>query len=173
MNKLDQRALDAIRALNYDFQHFTLEDFTRHVEHIKERTIIIRPFAFRGGLHGLWARLETADYIFYDCTTHPVHQTHHILHELGHIILDHHPKPLVEALPPAVLACMRLGDEDQVQGLCRPWDPGDTPEEREVEVLVRHMQREIMFAGRLGMLTQCTSSIPELERFAKNLGYHD
>jgi Zn-dependent peptidase ImmA (M78 family) len=38
---------------------------------------------------GLWIATDTADYLFYEESTSPVHHEHIILHELGHILCGH------------------------------------------------------------------------------------
>ncbi|MEU9106012.1 hypothetical protein AB0D54_16920 [Streptomyces xanthophaeus] len=41
------------------------------------------------GVCGLWLGLGDADVVFYEAATSRVHQTHIILHELAHMLLDH------------------------------------------------------------------------------------
>lgn len=41
------------------------------------------------GVCGLWLGLGDADIVFYEASTSRVHQTHIILHELAHMLLDH------------------------------------------------------------------------------------
>ncbi|MGW7030728.1 hypothetical protein ACWGFX_26640 [Streptomyces xanthophaeus] len=41
------------------------------------------------GVCGLWLGLGDADIVFYEAATSRVHQTHIILHELAHMLLDH------------------------------------------------------------------------------------
>jgi len=43
------------------------------------------------GPFGCWIATSTADYIFYQAETTKSHQDHIILHELGHMLADHHP----------------------------------------------------------------------------------
>ncbi len=42
------------------------------------------------GACGLWLGTEEADYVFYEARTAPVHREHIILHEIGHVLCDHH-----------------------------------------------------------------------------------
>ncbi|MET8299234.1 hypothetical protein ABZ729_15565 [Streptomyces sp. NPDC006678] len=42
------------------------------------------------GPYGLWVATGKADYIFYQRETSRAHQDHIILHEVGHILADHH-----------------------------------------------------------------------------------
>lgn len=41
------------------------------------------------GPFGLWFSLEDADAIFFQQETTPAHQTHIVMHELGHLLADH------------------------------------------------------------------------------------
>jgi hypothetical protein len=42
------------------------------------------------GPFGVWLAMERADYIFYQRETSPAHQVHITLHEIGHLVADHH-----------------------------------------------------------------------------------
>ncbi len=42
------------------------------------------------GACGLWLGTDNADYVFYEPRTAPLHQEHIILHEIGHVLCDHH-----------------------------------------------------------------------------------
>ncbi|MDT3395920.1 ImmA/IrrE family metallo-endopeptidase [Streptomyces sp. B1866] len=47
-----------------------------------------------GGPGGLLISTATADYVFYEAHTTATHQTHVIVHELGHLLLGHEPTSL-------------------------------------------------------------------------------
>jgi hypothetical protein len=53
------------------------------------RPIELRPIATGSGPCGLWIASDSADYIFYELDTSPLHQEHIILHEVSHLICDH------------------------------------------------------------------------------------
>jgi hypothetical protein len=40
-------------------------------------------------LCGVWVELDTADYIFIEASTSPLHRDHIVLHEISHILLGH------------------------------------------------------------------------------------
>ncbi|UQX03928.1 ImmA/IrrE family metallo-endopeptidase [Streptomyces sp. RerS4] len=46
--------------------------------------------AAESGVCGLWVGTDTVDYVFYEDRTTPLHREHIVLHELGHILFDHH-----------------------------------------------------------------------------------
>lgn len=170
--KPEDRVQEAVAHLNYDFRHFTLPHFIDHLIHLRRRDIILKAFPFDRDIYGLWLRAETADYVFYSRSTHQVHATHNILHELGHIVLNH-PGQDLSILRPQLAACLPTGSAPAVRGQFRTVIPGSGPEEYEAELFVRHLQCEIRNANRLEQLTRRSSSIDELDRFTRSLGYHD
>ncbi|MQS09044.1 hypothetical protein [Streptomyces alkaliphilus] len=40
-------------------------------------------------LCGLWVELDSADYIFHEASTSPLHRDHIVLHEISHMLLGH------------------------------------------------------------------------------------
>lgn len=76
------------------------------------RPIRLVPMDGLSGVCGLWVATATADLIFYERVTTPPHQEHIILHELGHVLCDHHRassalgaqvKELMPSLDPAMV----------------------------------------------------------------------
>jgi len=51
-----------------------------------------------GGLPGLWLETDTADLLYYEERTSPLHQQHIVLHELGHILWGHRGMRLGQAI---------------------------------------------------------------------------
>jgi len=167
----EARVQAAVNGLGYDFRQFTVPHFIDHIQGLRKRDIILNGVPFDRGLHGFWVRGDTADYVFFNRRTHEVHQVHHILHELGHMMLRHQLHDLAAFLPPELVAQLRAAISPELQGHCRRWDPHDIPEEREAEWFVRRLQREILLAGRLTALTHPDTSISALGRFTRSLGY--
>lgn len=177
MTTVDERVQMTIQHLGYDFSRFTLEDFVTYLKQWRQdnRAIFIRGYAFEDEeVDGLWVRADTADYIFYDLRSHPVHQNHIRLHELGHIVLRHRGQPLHDILPPRLLATLgQTFPADAFGGLFRAFESRQKLEELEAEVFAHHVQRYVIQANRLDQLTKHSSSIELLERFTRSLGYHD
>jgi hypothetical protein len=94
----------ALGRLDYDFSRFELVDFIHHVARLNRREIIINALPLSAGLTAAWVKAATADYIFYDGRIHRIYQTHLILHEIAHIVLNHTCLPLDAVLPPEMLA---------------------------------------------------------------------
>jgi hypothetical protein len=171
---MESRVQAAIQQLDYDFRQFTLDHFIAYLMQRRQRDIILAPAPIGHGFHGAWFREDTADYVIYNSSAHPIHQIHTILHELGHLVLGHRGDPLDEALPPALLAL--LNHRRATVGRMRQIGGGgiqNSIEDREAELFVRLVQRQILFANRLAELTSRTTSIDALEPFTRSLGYHD
>jgi len=84
------------------------------------------------GPYGLWIATPAADYVIYAEDTSPLHRQHIILHELSHLLCDHHPAPLDDvSLPDDLFRDLR--PETIVRLLQRA--AYTTAEEREAEML--------------------------------------
>ena len=173
MTDAEARVRQVVDGLKYDFSEFTVSHFLAHLETIRQREIILNSAPFSQGLHAFWLRADTADYVFFDQHTHEIHQVHHILHEIGHIILGHQPRDLASVLPPVIVEQLRSATSVSLHGHCRMWNLDKHPEELQAELFVRHLQQRILIAGRLRALTHPTSSIDALTRFTRSLGYSD
>jgi hypothetical protein len=173
MDDTEQRALEAVQRLDYDFRQFTLPHFIQYLEKQRGHPIFVNEFTFIDvGNHAAWIGLGHADYIFYDAETHPVHQVHSILHECGHMVLGHTGEDLKALLSDELLQALHELTAP-LRGRLRATYPWDDPQEREAEAFVRFLQREILVANRLEQLTKRASSIHDLARFASKLGYND
>lgn len=73
---------------------FDVRAFCDSIAAKRGRPIDLRPVVTHAGPWGLWAATDSADYIFYESDTSPLHQEHIILHEISHLICGHHPVPI-------------------------------------------------------------------------------
>lgn len=90
------------------------------------------------GVTGLWVPLETADVVYYEQDTTPLHQQHIQLHELGHMLYDHAHEPgASDALRDRVLDTLDLETLDRL--LARR--SYDSREEQEAEGFARLVGR--------------------------------
>ncbi|MGA5227103.1 MULTISPECIES: regulator component [Streptomyces] len=74
----------------------SFEAICQWVEERRGRPLILRELPDQiaaTGVCGLWLGIDEADLVFYQAHTVPFHQQHIILHELGHILCDHHRAP--------------------------------------------------------------------------------
>ncbi|MDF3298405.1 regulator component [Streptomyces tropicalis] len=65
----------------------------KRVEELRGRPLVLRELPDRFatiGVCGLWLGTDDADYVFYEPRTAPLHREHIILHEIGHVLCDHH-----------------------------------------------------------------------------------
>ncbi|QPC81727.1 ImmA/IrrE family metallo-endopeptidase [Phototrophicus methaneseepsis] len=165
---------DAVKAvidkLDYDFDHFELNGFIRHVECLLRREIILVPFAFNPGLSAMWVRAETAHYIFYNDRTHPIHQAHSILHEIGHIVLNHACRPIDQVLPPELL---KLLQTLQPQGRLRKagLPLRQDPEEQEAEMFVFVIQKSLLPKRRQVEVMGQSSSNEALRKWVDSMAF--
>ncbi|MES9521445.1 regulator component [Streptomyces capoamus] len=71
----------------------SLEAVRERVEELRGRPLVLRELpeeAAATGACGLWLGTANADYVFYEARTAPLHREHIILHEIGHVLCDHH-----------------------------------------------------------------------------------
>ena len=163
------RVVDVIDHLGYDFKHFVLKEFIRHVVAQRSKPIWIYTYEFDENTFGFWLPQEEADYIFINKATHPIHRIHNILHEMAHVVLDH-PRIIVEhMLPPAFLQILNVKNAEgcaRYAGL-----RNDTPEEREAEEFVFYIQEQVFTHRRSHELTMVGSSIDILRPLLNTSAY--
>ncbi|MFC5663648.1 hypothetical protein ACFP3U_11720 [Kitasatospora misakiensis] len=77
------------------------------------------------GICGVWLALGETDHVYFSAVTSPVHQSHIVLHELAHILLDHRqegePDPealgaIFPDLDPAMAARLLARDRTRATG---------------------------------------------------------
>jgi hypothetical protein len=62
----------------------------------RRRPIRLHALTIGGGPCGLWVAAESADHIFHEAATSPLHRDHIILHELCHLLCDHEPASVLD-----------------------------------------------------------------------------
>jgi len=143
--------------IDYDFYHFTLDDFAHWLEQQQERPIIFVPREMPPALYGAWVKATDKDYIFFDQNTISIHQAHIQLHEMAHMICQH---PTVEVESSQVRTIMRYaGSEDLtgcIESLLLRSVHLDQYEE-EAEMLTSLIQERVIKARRLSELDNAIS----------------
>jgi hypothetical protein len=74
-------------------QPYSLDAIIRWIESLRDRPLVLKKLPRQvacAGACGLWLGTDEADFLFYETRTAPVHQEHIILHEIGHMLCDHH-----------------------------------------------------------------------------------
>jgi len=87
---------------------WNLRDFLSRLQEQRRRPIRLEPYPVeakpREHLCGMWVRSEDADFIFYEPSTSQYHRQQIILHEIGHIVLEHQTASLDASTSSASLA---------------------------------------------------------------------
>ncbi|MEU7176389.1 hypothetical protein ABZ949_33480 [Micromonospora tulbaghiae] len=90
--RLRRRCRPLLRRL--DLPHpYSLETLCAHLVAYRRRPLRLHPLplqAVAAGACGLWIATDTDDHIFYEQRTARSHQEHIVLHEIGHMLFDHH-----------------------------------------------------------------------------------
>ncbi|MBN1317203.1 MAG: hypothetical protein JXA42_17095 [Anaerolineales bacterium] len=148
--KTRMRAL--LDEIDYDFSHFTLDDFVHWLEKWRERQIIFVPRDMPSTLFGAWVKAGGTDYIFFDKNTISIHQAHIQLHEMAHMICQHPTVDVESDQTRAIL--LRAGAKDFsscFESLLLRSAHTDQVEE-EAEMLTSLIQERVMSVRRLNEL---------------------
>ncbi len=70
---------------------FDIRSFCQALGARRGRPISLMPMESKSGPCGLWIATPTADFLFYERETSPLHQNHIILHEASHLLCGHDP----------------------------------------------------------------------------------
>jgi len=159
-----------IEQINYDFDRFELQHFIDHIQRLRKRKLILRPTLLKHEIVAIWVYTDTDDYIFFKSSDHVVHQTHNILHEIAHMMLDHQRIPLEDVLTPKLLNEFFSG---QITGRPRriTREPCNDIEEQQAEEFVYAIQERVMAANRIDQLLNKASSITELNSYVEGMGF--
>jgi len=158
-----------INALGYDFNAFTLPDFIQHLQHQRDRPIVVQGFPLSPTLFGMWIPAPTADYILYNDRLHAIHQIHTILHELAHVLLDHSCYRVDQILSPDLLR--ELGGTPFTARMRTAEPVGDPEQEAEAELFVDIIQGQLLRVQRLDRLYRGQSSVPLFRPYADGMGF--
>jgi hypothetical protein len=90
--RLRQRCQSVVDQISFP-RPFSVDALCRHIAGQRRREIHLHPLppeASSVGACGVWLATATDDHIFYERQTSRVHQEHIVLHELGHMLFNHH-----------------------------------------------------------------------------------
>ncbi|GGU87822.1 hypothetical protein GCM10010260_21690 [Streptomyces filipinensis] len=89
---LQRRCMAILRDLGVP-RSLPFEAIRARVEELRGRPLVLQELpehVAEIGVCGLWMATDKADYVFYEARTAPLHREHIILHEIGHVLCDHH-----------------------------------------------------------------------------------
>ena len=159
-----------VEQLKYDFGCFELDHFLDHIQRLRKRQLILMPAVLKHEIVAIWVYSDKADYIFFKSTDHVIHQTHNILHEIAHMMLDHTRIPLEDVLTSELFNQLFSG---QITGRPRriTREPSNDIEELEAEEFVFVIQEQVMAANRIDQLLDKASSISALNNYVEGMGF--
>ncbi|MFI0961682.1 regulator component [Streptomyces sp. NPDC021080] len=147
--ELQRRCMGVLQDLGMQGS-LSFEEIRERVEAFRGRPLVIRELPEQiaeTGVCGLWLDTDDADYVFYEARTAPLHRRHIILHELGHVLCEHHRDITTEADDPAGSL---LGDpQPHIVKRLMARTSYTTREEREAEMIASLLQS----AGKPGRPT--------------------
>ena len=159
-----------IEQLNYDFSRFELNHFLDHIQRLRKRELILMPAVLKHEIVAIWVYSDKADYIFFKESDHVIHQTHNILHEIAHMMLDHTRIPLEDVLTPELFNQLFSGPiTGRPRRITR--EPSNNIEELEAEEFVFAIQEQVMATNRIEQLMSKASSISELNSYVEGMGF--
>jgi hypothetical protein len=142
----------------------TVDDIRDRVEEIRSRPMhLISVVTDPGSPTGMWIETEAADYVFFDGATSPLHQTHIVCHEVGHMLLGHAGVPGPHHRHVAELCRDLLSNQASPVLLRRRHDDS---QEREAEVFATMACERI---GDVRAAVRCSTLDEETELFARLL----
>jgi hypothetical protein len=159
----------AFDALDYDFEQFRLNDFVVHIQQIRGRSILLIPYPFAPEITGLWIPRKSIDFIFYKSNTHTIYQTHIILHELAHMLLNHPLQPIRQIISPEILKEFGIEPHGYLRAIYGQKDIY----EKEAEAFVHLVQQQVVRARRLIELTTGDTSISQFKPFIRGVPFQD
>lgn len=171
---------DFIDILGYDFSIFELNNFVQFIANRRGKAILIVPVRFESPeLSGVWLPTALIDYIYFrENDTHFIHQTHIILHEIGHMMLGHRALPidmlLVDDVDMSSLLDAPSVSEEKCKVLLRQAQKiYDDPQEEEAELFGQIIQELILQNKRLKYLVKRSSSLDRTIPVTDSMGLND
>jgi hypothetical protein len=111
---------------------FDVRSFCEELGRQRGRPILLLPVTGAADVGGVWISVPSADLIFYEQDTSPLHQEHIILHEVSHLLCAHQPPPVSD--PEMAQLLFPHFDPETVRSVLQR-SGYSTVEEREAELL--------------------------------------
>ena len=161
-----------VEGLDYDFDHFEIEDFQRHVARQRSRPLSVRYVPLAPELFGFWYPTATTDYIVVNANLHPAHRIHTLLHEIAHMLLGHRGTDLRKIFGEDLIHHLgELAGEGHLRSAATI-DQTSNPQEQEAEEFVLIIRRKVVTAHRLQELYGEPTSIDSLRPYVRGLDFN-
>lgn len=161
-----------VEGLAYDFDHFEIEDFQRHVAKKRGRPLSVRYVQLTPELFGFWYPTADTDYIVVNANLHPAHRIHTLLHEFAHMLLGHHGIDLTILLGEDIVRQLEDVPSEGHLRAASTIDQETNPEEQEAEEFVLMVRRKLVTAHRLQELYGESTSIETLRPYVRGLDFN-
>jgi hypothetical protein len=161
-------------ALDYDFNHFTLENFIKHIETQIERRILFIEWPMPPYMSGVWIShaTEPVEFVFVDRNLSGMLLAHVKLHELAHIVFNHDTLQVTPDRIPQVLTSLQRGEDQAVQAIVRSVLRRSiyvSQEEQAAEMWASVILERVASSSRLNELKQASSQA-QTRRFLREVG---
>lgn len=167
---IEARMKALLDGLDYDFSHFTMDDFINWVQAYKGRQISFIPWDMPPGMFGVWMSDadEAIEHVFIDRNIPPLHKVHIQLHELSHIVCDHPTARLTKAEMRMLL--LQAADNPEILNEVLLRAPAKKELEQEAEMLASLIQHQVIAHQRLQQLSIAASSLESIIDHLEALG---
>lgn len=163
------RMLERLKALEFDFNQFSMDDFVAHVEEQLNREIKLIGWEMPQGMYGAWISIEDVarEYVFYNTIYSRHQQVNSQLHELCHIICDH---PTLKVSRAKLSELLEGGDLSSVFVKALLRSPDTSQEEIEAETMAILVQESAANCNRLKQLMVPSTNEYSL-RYLEKVGF--
>lgn len=161
-----------VEGLNYDFDHFEIEDFQRHVARQRGRPLSVRYAPLAPELFGFWYPTATTDYIAVNANLHPAHRIHTLLHEIAHMLLGHRGTDLRKIFGEELMHQLGVLVGEGHLRSAATIDQTTNPQEQEAEQFVLIIRRKLVTAHRLQELYGEPTSISTMQPYVRSLDFN-
>lgn len=157
------------------FAEFNLERFRDWLATLFQRPIFCQPLAMHPAYSGAWVRTTTADIIYFEERTSPLHQAHIQLHELCHMLLLHDTFTVYSSAElDLVCTVLMYGDDAPFLDAPLPLRLRSTrtsAEEREAEGLASLLHQRALRAQTAPAINRPVTSSDALLRMYRSMGW--
>ena len=166
-----------VDGLEYNFSSFDINGFVDWVAEKRGRQIELVPMQFSSDAFAAWVPddEDLTDYVFFEPGLLDVRTNQFILHEIGHMLLRHHPRELGQEISDAVRNLRHDHSPElgvATVGLLRSIYYSDDQEE-EAETFSSLIQARVMDLSSTRLLHHQSSQNTELAHYMGDMGFDE